>query len=75
MDHNTLTWFPKELIAELIAIANVCINKILLPCVAKDSETCLLPKNDTDERPIGLMATLYRLLSRLFKEDLRAFDK
>lgn len=75
MDKRLLNPMPKEAAQEFTTIAKTCITEIILPCLAKESEICLLPKNEHDERPIGFMSTCYRVFSRLFQVDLRAFDE
>ena len=75
LDKRFLNWMPKEAVQEFTTIAKTCITETILPCLAKESAICLLPKNEHDERPIGLMSTCYRVLSRLFKAELRAFDE
>lgn len=67
MDQKFLDWVPKEAVQEFAALARACIIERMLPCLAKETEICLLPKNEYDERPIGVMSTLCRIVSRCFK--------
>ena len=66
---------PREAMKDLRGMFQIIEEQAMIPSQWKTSLIAMLPKNSSIERPIALVATMYRLWCRLRSDQIKAWAR